>query len=93
MPENTIYVGRATKFGNPFIIGKDGTREECLESYKEYMEELIIVDFDVNNLIINKMKPRWIVLGVPELKGHNLMCFCKEELPCHADLLLKLANL
>jgi len=29
-----IYIGRPSKWGNPFTIGKDGTREEVIEKYK-----------------------------------------------------------
>lgn len=36
-PINSIYVGRPTKWGNPFVIGKDGTREEVVEKYREYI--------------------------------------------------------
>jgi Holliday junction resolvasome RuvABC endonuclease subunit len=31
-----IYIGRGTKWGNPFIVGKDGTREEVIELYRQY---------------------------------------------------------
>lgn len=29
---------------------------------------------------------------LPDLSGHNLACFCRLDAPCHADLLLRLAN-
>lgn len=32
-----IYIGRNSKWGNPFIIGKDGSREEVIEKYKNYI--------------------------------------------------------
>lgn len=32
-----IYIGRPSKWGNPFIIGKDGTREEVIQKYKEWV--------------------------------------------------------
>jgi hypothetical protein len=32
-----IYIGRPSKWGNPFVIGKDGTREEVIEKYKEWI--------------------------------------------------------
>ncbi len=32
-----ILIDRTTKWGNPFRIGKDGTREEVLIRYKEYI--------------------------------------------------------
>lgn len=32
-----VYIGRPSKWGNPFTIGKDGTREEVIEKYREYL--------------------------------------------------------
>ena len=31
------YIGRGSKWGNPFKIGKDGTREEVIEKYRKYI--------------------------------------------------------
>jgi len=39
-----VYIGRPSKWGNPFSIGKDGTRKEVIEKYREYLlhnEELM----------------------------------------------------
>ena len=33
-----IYIGRPSKWGNPFEIGKDGTREEVIEKYSEWIK-------------------------------------------------------
>lgn len=33
-----IYIGRPSKWGNPFEIGRDGTRYEVVEKYKEYIK-------------------------------------------------------
>ena len=33
-----VYIGRPTKWGNPFTIGKDGTREQVIEKYKEWVQ-------------------------------------------------------
>lgn len=32
-----IYIGRGSKWGNPFVIGKDGTRDEVIAKYKEWI--------------------------------------------------------
>jgi len=32
-----IYIGRGSKWGNPFIIGKDGTRKEVIAKYKKWI--------------------------------------------------------
>jgi hypothetical protein len=31
-----LYIGRPSKWGNPFVIGKDGTREEVVRKYRLY---------------------------------------------------------
>lgn len=38
VPTEAIYVGRGSKWGNPFVIGKDGTREEVI---KRFCEEIL----------------------------------------------------
>jgi len=32
-----VYIGRGTKWGNPFIIGKDGTRKRVIELYEAWI--------------------------------------------------------
>lgn len=32
-----VYIGRGSKWGNPFRIGKDGNRQEVIEKYKQYL--------------------------------------------------------
>ena len=32
-----VYIGRPSKWGNPYIIGKDGTREEVIKKYEEHV--------------------------------------------------------
>lgn len=32
-----VYIGRPSKWGNPFEVGKDGTREEVIEKYREWI--------------------------------------------------------
>lgn len=32
-----IYIGRGSKWGNPFVIGRDGTREEVIAKYRKYI--------------------------------------------------------
>ena len=33
LPENTVKVDRSTKWGNPFVAGRDGTQAECVEAF------------------------------------------------------------
>jgi len=73
-PPGTVYIGRPSKWGNPFNIGRDGTREEVIQKYESYLL--------MDNKLMNDLH---------ELKGKDLVCWCS-PLPCHGDILLKLAN-
>lgn len=42
-----VYIGRPSKWGNPFQIGRDGTREEVLEKYSKYIRTS---DLPINTL-------------------------------------------
>lgn len=33
-----VYIGRPTKWGNPFVIGRDGSREEVIKKYEEWLQ-------------------------------------------------------
>jgi len=36
-PENAVYVGRGSEWGNPFVVGIDGTAEECIAQTAFYV--------------------------------------------------------
>lgn len=73
-PDNVVDVTRQSKWGNPYIIGKDGTREQVIARYRKDVAEPLAG-------IVKK-----------ELAGKDLMCWCKLDEPCHADVLLEIAN-
>ena len=84
MPENTVYVGRPTKWGNPFRV-KDFnspfyTSENAVNDYHE------MICADTAESIALREQAR------DELRGKNLACWCGELTPCHADVLLAIAN-
>lgn len=58
-----IYIGRPSKWGNPFVVGRDGTRAEVIELYREYLYS------DGAHLIAD----------IHELKDKVLGCWCKPE--------------
>ena len=39
IPRGAVYIGRGSKWGNPFIIGKDGNRSEVIAKYISYARE------------------------------------------------------
>lgn len=76
IPADAVYVGRPTKWGNPFKIDAKHSREDVVREFRVYVTGLL------NN-----------GTGYPlrELRGKHLVCWCA-PLPCHADVLLELAN-
>ena len=81
IPEDAIYVGRPSKWGNPFIIGKDGTREEVVAKYRK----MLVDDLGRNQALT------FDDIFFTELRGKDLVCWCA-PFPCHADILLEFAN-
>lgn len=76
-PIDAVYVGRPTKWGNPYILHKDGNRAEVLVKYKDY----------INSSGATELRRE----AVKELKGKNLVCWCAPK-DCHADILLRIVN-
>jgi len=74
-----VYIGRPTRWGNPFVIGRHGTREEVIEKYRHW-----VMNSDESDAI-------WIRAHLGELKGKTLGCWCAPD-ACHGDVLLELAE-
>lgn len=34
-----VYIGRPSKWGNPFVIGRDGTREQVIQKFESYLKD------------------------------------------------------
>lgn len=82
-PDNTVVVSRPSFWGNPFIVGtpENGgnmTRADAVSNFKAALLDgrLQMKVADVRS----------------RLAGKNLACWCPLDEPCHADVLLELAN-
>jgi hypothetical protein len=73
MPENAVYVGRPSKWGNPWEASNDERRKEVLIYYESYLKQRL-QDY-----------PSFL----DPLKGKDLACWCPLDKPCHADVILK----
>ena len=78
-----VYIGRCSKWGNPFTHISDkitksdfvvASRDEAIESYREWI-----------------VKQPQLLKDLHELKGKTLGCFCKPK-SCHGDVLVELVN-
>jgi hypothetical protein len=59
-PSACIYIGRGSRWGNPYVIGQDGDRDEVIAKFRAYAEVRL------------KHFPDWL----EPLEGQNLVCFC-----------------
>lgn len=93
MPEGAVYVGRPSRWGNPWKAGSTGwtvepggwinrephpplTVAQAIESYRNSIEH----------------DPGQIAVIRAEFAGKDLVCWCPLDQPCHADVLLEIAN-
>lgn len=91
MPANTVKVDRTTKWGNPFLVTQQMTREQSIEHYEQMMAGKPVAAVGISVATQDEMRAV-ILAEVGELKGKNLACWCSLDGPCHGDVLLRLAN-
>ena len=106
MPENTVKVDRTSKFGNPFPVtegtstsmGKTspvwtvGTWEGPAMWIRDSKGEAVDISVKAFRSWIERPRQAMLLESVRTvLRGKNLACWCKDS-PCHADVLLELAN-
>lgn len=79
MPLNTVYVGRPTKWGNPYKMTRTNdphpcSREQAIEKYEQWLRGELVDRPDL-------LEP---------LRGKDLACWCPLNKSCHADVILKI---
>lgn len=107
MPENTVYVGRPTKWGNPFKLKGDTIYIDASYRRKILSRWVFYQVGDIDDVIrlyrllwiFNHVDPdlqhwhdHFMSLDLMELKGKDLACFCPLSSPCHADFLIELVE-
>lgn len=128
MPENTVYVGRPTKWGNPFNFKASdncwnalalgcrgdakGRQEASVKAFRQWIDDPRgrVKEMEFGVVIEGRHKetgrrkkipigPRAKAGTAPShaeiqqaLRGKNLACWCAPGTPCHADVLLEIAN-
>jgi hypothetical protein len=85
MPAGAVYVGRPSRYGNPFSVYA-GDRAWPVRIYR---------------LWVHYPDSVYLPPGLPDpptqqevdaLRGQDLACWCPLDQPCHADVLLEIAN-
>jgi hypothetical protein len=92
MPDNTVYVGRGTRWGNPYIVGQ-GPIDQCLKDQQLVAVKAFQAALDRGLTHGPKSRPMPTKAEiVQQLAGKNLACWCPTTEACHADILLTIAN-
>ena len=60
VPKGAVYIGRPSKWGNPFVIGQDGDRDEVIAKYRHWLMS----------------QHELVAAARRELVGRDLVCFC-----------------
>lgn len=60
MVQGPVYIGRPSEWGNPFEVGRDGTREEVIQKHREWFLD----------------QPELVARARRELRGRDLLCWC-----------------
>ena len=78
IPEGAVYVGRPSRWGNPFEIGRHGDRAAVIERYRRWLWN------EIRQGRIQRAE-------LTRLAGKDLVCWCAPE-PCHAEVLARAAQ-
>lgn len=78
LQQGDVYIGRGGPWGNPFVVGKQYTREAAIAAYRKYLWDRI----GEGSITLEQLAA---------LDGKTLVCFCA-PLPCHGDVLAAAAR-
>lgn len=99
MPPNTVSVARPSKWGNPFAMAKaidvgyatpETAQAFVVQCFRDWNSPLTSTRWWMGPESDARRRP--FVEDLDQLRGKNLACWCALDAPCHADVLLELAN-
>ncbi len=79
-PVGAVYVGRPSRWGNPYRVGTEESAAECVAKFERWCRQR------------QTDAPAAFAQWLAPLSGHDLACWCAPDTPCHANVLLRLAN-
>jgi hypothetical protein len=90
MPANTVCVCRPGRYGNPCRVGmwKGYSAFDAVADYRRWLDRDPLVRTFEGVFGVPPTLPEIIAA----LRGKNLACWCSLDQPCHADVLLEMAN-
>lgn len=101
MPANTVSVVRPGRLGNPFTVAaaidsgyatKENAGAFVVECFRDWLTQRSKANADWWTGPESDRRRAEIIGLLGDLRGKNLACWCPLGRPCHADVLLELAN-
>lgn len=93
-PAMTILACRPTKWGNPWVAEQHAGAWRCRDTRNDLCVAAASEE-EARDLVIAHYRawaePHAEVIR-EDLRGYHLACFCRLDQPCHADVLLEIAN-
>jgi hypothetical protein len=106
MPDGAVYVGRPSRWGNPINLSDVADQFPSLDDTQ--VARMVVRDFQSLAVRGELSYPNWRFAGGSrgpvswtyptvaeiraDLSGKDLACWCPLDQPCHADVLLEIAN-
>jgi len=87
MPAGAKYVGRPSKWGNPYGVSGETTAADAVELFRDMLNRAPQGDGQwgrTGETVFDTIRR--------ELAGSDLACWCPLDQPCHTDVLLEIAN-
>ncbi len=88
---SAVKVDRATRLGNPFVVGVDGRAAECVEKHRMLLGGYICLSCKAG-VDIQRRHAKAVATAIDGLRGKILAFWCRLDKPCHAETLLEIAN-
>lgn len=86
-----LNISRPGPLGNPFVVGADGTRAECVRLHGLLLAGLVAItckaSIESQYALMN-----YVAENLKSFRGRNVACWCPPDAPCHGDNYLKLFN-
>lgn len=89
LPEGAVYVGRPTRWGNPFQVGESYPRGPLHRGGVVTVRDRAHAVDLYKAWLFHQQRAADLI---PELHGKDLACWCPLDQPCHAEFLLDIAN-
>lgn len=86
LPDGAVSVARPGRWGNPFVVGRNGTAAECVDQFRALLAGHVAYRPHPSPADQAAYREH-LAANWRTLAGKRLACWCRLDAPCHADVL------